>query len=133
MAGAIHKGGDYDMEVSKADWKLFQERIPEWQERNMERLNREYVALLTGEGEASEKFWALEKRISRDRRSLGVQIQPSKSNMKWDIWDLLNDGIISTEDLAGFSDELREEIISSFNGRLTFDKFDFSKDKTDDT
>lgn len=42
------------MEVSKADWKLFQERIPEWQERNMARLNREYVALLTGEGDDSE-------------------------------------------------------------------------------
>ena len=115
------------MEVSKADWKLFQERIPEWQERNMERLNREYVALLTAEGEASEKFWALEKRIMRDKNSLGVRIQLRKSSMKWDIWELLNDRIISTEDLVGFSDELREEI-SSFSGRLTFDKFNFSRE-----
>ena len=26
------------VEISKADWKLFRERVPEWQEHYMERL-----------------------------------------------------------------------------------------------
>ena len=33
------------MEISKADWKLFRERIGVWQEAYMDRLNREYIEL----------------------------------------------------------------------------------------
>ena len=45
------------MEISKADWKLFCERVPAWQGHYMERLAREYVELLTSPGEASDHFW----------------------------------------------------------------------------
>ncbi|MBQ3544318.1 MAG: hypothetical protein IJA34_04945 [Lachnospiraceae bacterium] len=45
------------MEVSKSDWKLFRARIGDWQESYMERLLQEYVELLSGEENASEKFW----------------------------------------------------------------------------
>ncbi len=114
------------MEVSKADWKLFRERIPEWQERHMARLNREYVALLNGEGAASEKFWALEKRVSADKRSPGVLISLKRSEMIWDIRELLDEGVISTKDLDGFSEELKE-VITSYQG-ITFAKFDFSEE-----
>ena len=48
------------MEISKADWKLFRSRIADWQEAYMERLIKEYVTLLNGEGAASDKFWELE-------------------------------------------------------------------------
>ena len=30
-------------DITKLDWKLFQERVPEWQEHYMERLIKEYV------------------------------------------------------------------------------------------
>ena len=56
------------MEISKADWKLFRSRIAEWQEVYMERLIKEYVEILNGEGAASDKFWELEKRIKNDKR-----------------------------------------------------------------
>ena len=45
------------MDISKADWKLFRERIPEWQERYMERLNQEYIELLNSSAPASKRFW----------------------------------------------------------------------------
>ena len=38
------------IEISKADWKLFCERIGDWQERYMEKLSKEYVKLLTSPG-----------------------------------------------------------------------------------
>jgi len=41
------------MDISKSDWKLFREKLPGWQEAYMERLNNEYVALLT----SNEKAW----------------------------------------------------------------------------
>lgn len=49
------------MEVSKADWKLFRVKLPDWQEAYMNRLNREYIAILSGEGNPSDRFWALGK------------------------------------------------------------------------
>ena len=32
--------------ITKADWKLFMEKVPEWQESYMERLLKEYVKML---------------------------------------------------------------------------------------
>ena len=49
--------------IKEADWRLFRSRLPIWQEAYMERLNREYIALLSGTGPASEKFWELERRM----------------------------------------------------------------------
>ena len=42
------------------DWKVFREKLPEWQEAYMERLLEEYAELLAGYEAASEKFWMLE-------------------------------------------------------------------------
>ena len=44
------------MEISKSDWKLFRARIAEWQEDYMERLVKEYIDMLKGTGNASDKF-----------------------------------------------------------------------------
>lgn len=98
-------------DISKADWKLFRERIGGWQEAYMEKLNQEYVELLTGEGQASSKFWALEERIRKDKKTPGVQLQLKKSETAWDLVALMRDGVISTEDLDGFSDEIKEYVI----------------------
>lgn len=46
---------------SEKDWKIFRSKIAAWQEAYMEKLNREYIELLNGEGNASDKFWALER------------------------------------------------------------------------
>ena len=54
--------------VNEKDWKLFRSRIPDWQEAYMDRLNHEYIELLSGEGNPSDKFWALEERIREDKR-----------------------------------------------------------------
>lgn len=49
------------MEVSKSDWKLFRTRVGDWQEAYMERLAKEYIDLLDGAEDASDKFWKLEE------------------------------------------------------------------------
>jgi len=73
------------IEISKAEWKLFRERLPEWQEHYMERLVREYIVLLNSPGNASEHFWELEKRIRKDRNHPGVIMDMRKSEAIWDI------------------------------------------------
>uniref|UniRef100_UPI004056BC5E multidrug transporter n=1 Tax=Agathobacter sp. TaxID=2021311 RepID=UPI004056BC5E len=100
------------MEVSKSDWKLFRTRIGDWQETYMERLVKEYMDLLDGEGNASDKFWKLEERIKKDKKHPGVMLELSKGNMIFDIAALINSGVITTVDLADFSDELKESVNS---------------------
>ena len=99
---------DVYMEVSKSDWKLFRTRIAEWQEAYMERLVKEYIDMLNGTGNASDKFWELEERIKKDKKHPGVMLELSKGNMMFDIVALINSGVITTADLEGFSDELKE-------------------------
>ena len=46
--GRIFRKEDSGMEVSKKDWKLYREKIPEWQEAYMEKLIASYVKYLEG-------------------------------------------------------------------------------------
>lgn len=97
-------------EFSEKDWKLFRAKSPKWQEAYMDRLNSEYIELLSGEGSASEKFWQLNKRLRNDKRSAGVQMEMTRSKMELNILSLLYDGAITLDDLADFSDEFKERI-----------------------
>ncbi len=103
------------MEVSKSDWKLFRDRIGEWQEAYMERLTKEYIDLLSGDENASDKFWKLEERIKKDKKHPGVMIELSKGNMIYDIAALINSGVITVVDLEGFSDKLNESVANFTN------------------
>ena len=91
------------------DWKVFREKLPEWQEAYMERLIKEYAELLNSDKAASEKFWALDKRIRADRQSFGVRVnEESGSKLKNILTGLIIEHVISVDDLQDFSEELRE-------------------------
>ena len=99
-------------DVNENDWKLFRSRIPDWQEAYIDRLNHEYIELLSGKGNPSAKFWALEKRIREDKKDCGVQAEMSRSKMKIILMNLLDEGAITANDLAGFSDNLRDSLLN---------------------
>ena len=91
------------------DWKLYREKLPEWQEAYMEQLIEEYAELLNSDKAASEKFWALDKRIRADRQSLGVRvIEEGRSKLKNILTGMIIEHVISVDDLQDFSEELRE-------------------------
>ena len=92
------------------DWTLFKNKITNWQESYMDRLNKEYIELLSEDTNPSEKFWKLEKKIKEDRKKTGVQLEMSRSNLINNIIFLINDGAISFENLEEFSDELKETV-----------------------
>ena len=99
------------MEISKSDWKLYREKIADWQERYMGRLNQEYIALLSSDkGNPSDRFWKLDVRIRKDRRHPGVRIELKKSSAFFDIADLICLKVITYDDLADFSEVLREAV-----------------------
>lgn len=76
----------------------------------MERLVQEYIELLSGTEIASEKFWKLEERIKKDKKHPGVILELSKGNMIYEIVILINSGVVTTDDLVEFSDELKESV-----------------------
>lgn len=99
------------MDISKKDWKLFREKLADWQEKYMESLIKEYVNFLNDDTKrASEKFWELEKRIKKDKHHPGVIMEMSKSDAIWDIVYLIRLKVITYDDLSEFSEELRQEV-----------------------
>lgn len=61
-------------------------------------------------GNPSDKFWALEKRIKRDRKRPGVMLEMEKSETIYNIVMLIQDKVISFEDLDEFSDDLKAAV-----------------------
>lgn len=97
-------------QYTESDWKLFRKKIARWQEDYMDKLNKEYIAILSEDKKPSDKFWHLDKRIKRDKRRTGVVVDLRRSNMILSIIELLNDGAIELKDLEEFSDTLKEAI-----------------------
>lgn len=98
------------MDYSKSDWKLFRDRIRDWQESYIEKLNHQYIDLLNGDGLASDKFWGLNRRIREDRKSLGVQMEPRKPDLPYTLVNLLHEKIITEDDLKQFSNVLQDAV-----------------------
>lgn len=53
---------DIGMECSKSDWNLFRTSIVEWQENYMDKLNKEYIEILSGKENASRYAVAFDRR-----------------------------------------------------------------------
>ena len=100
----------YPHNVIESDWKLFRKKLPKWQEAYMDKLNQEYIQILTGPGDASDKFWELEKRIKNDKHDVGVVAEMRRSVMFPNLINLLREGAITLGDLDDFSEELRESL-----------------------
>ena len=98
------------MDYSKSDWKLFQKKVPDWQEAYIGKLLKEYIALIQSPKEPSTKFRELKERISNDVKTLGVLIEMTKKEMFLNIVDLINIGAITIADLDDFSNELIENV-----------------------
>jgi len=77
---------------TEKDWKLFRNKIADWQESYMDRLG------------------AWDKRIKEDKKKTGVQLEMRQSNLIYNIIALINEGAISYVDLEEFSDELKETV-----------------------
>ena len=98
------------IEPTKKDWKLYREKISRWQEDYMKKLVEQYSEVLSRDLPASTKFWEIEKRINKDKKTPGVCIELRRSSMIWDLISLISDGVIDFDDLEEFGDELKEAV-----------------------
>ena len=90
------------MEITKEDWNLFREKITDWQEA--------YREILSGDADASDKFWQLEERIRKDKKHPGVILEIRKQNLPYDLARLIGDGVITFDDIGDFSEEMKEAV-----------------------
>lgn len=101
--------------ISENDWRLFRSKISDWQEAYIEKLNKDYINILSGDGYASERFWKLAERIQQDKSRAGVQCARRRSNMQFAIISLLRDGAITLDDLSDFTEELQNDMKHYFD------------------
>lgn len=106
----MNRSSNLVMEVSKKDWKIYREKIGEWQETYMDRLCREYVQLLQSDAAPSERFWALEERIKEDKTRPGVRIELRKGDMMFDLVRLICEEVITIDDLSDFSEDVQDGV-----------------------
>ena len=65
---------------------------------------------ITNNGDGSDRFWKLWERIKEDRKSTDVIVQMSRSSVIFNIVDLIREGAITLDDLAGFSEKLQAQV-----------------------
>lgn len=97
---------------TEKDWKLFNNKLPQWQESFIEKKINEYIKLLNENMLASEKFWKLDKIMKEDKHHPGIIIRDriSRSNYSLIVANLVGLKVINLSDLEGFSEEFIEEI-----------------------
>ena len=96
--------------MTKEDWSLFQTLLPQWQERFMSRLCDKYAAVLTGPYRGSEAFWEVKRLIRQDVKRIGAMAGCEQSEVASIFADLLREQVITVEDIADFSDEVKEMV-----------------------
>ena len=95
------------IEFPESDWKLFRKKIASWQEAYMDRLCLEYVTILKSDRSGAERFWAVEKRIKKDQKKTGVVADMRRSQLVFNLVNLVSEGVIELGDLKDFSEELQ--------------------------
>ena len=96
--------------TEESDWKLFRKKLPQWQERHMQKLLNDYASIIASPGLASDKFWRLEKRLRKDVGHTGVSAEMRRSRMHINISRLLDERAITADDLEDFSDDMKEYV-----------------------
>ena len=96
--------------VNEKDWKLFKKLVPVWQERYIQKLNKEYIDILSKNNSSAQNFWELENRIRQDKKHPGVILDLRRSTMHMNLMLLLSYEVITFDDLKEFSNELLDEL-----------------------
>lgn len=78
-------GVEHIMEISKKDWKLYQIKLGKWQENYIDRLNQEYITLLSNKEKApSEKILGVREAAKKGQTASGCYYRCSKINSNMD-------------------------------------------------
>jgi len=104
--------------VSKSDWKKFEELIPGWRDRYLEAQTQALGKQISDSRiNPTERFWKTEEEIKRVARDLQSCLDGySKGTVRERMRLMLRAGIMQPEDLADFSEDLRDDMHGIMDG-----------------
>lgn len=99
------------------DWKTFKVMAPELRERYLRARNEELLSILTNEQlSETERFWDVEEQAGKIAKILRSCLDGhSRSKMEFFMMVMLTQGMMTKDDLAAFSEEVRERLSFVFH------------------
>jgi hypothetical protein len=96
----------------ESDWKQFRKIVPHLRERYLKKVNEQVAALLAdSERTPTEQFWDVQERIEDEEKIIMDCFDDHRrSTMLISMAVMQRNGVLSDNDLKGFSDELREQM-----------------------
>jgi hypothetical protein len=97
----------------ESDWKRYSKMIADVRERYLEQRNQEIVRILTDSEKTPTKcFWDAWAKIGEVARILEDCLDNhSRSKMFPNMFLMLRHGMLTKEDLSGFSEALRDKLL----------------------
>lgn len=98
---------------NEKDWKAFRSLAPVLRERYLRAKNEELATILDDdERSPTEKFWELEERVGEIAKALRACLDGhSRTRMRLFMFQMFDVGMMTVQDLDGFSDDLRRRMI----------------------
>ena len=99
----------------ESDWKEFRNIVPTLRERYLEELIPELTATLQDDSQTpTERFWSTHERIQEIEKILRACLDGhSRSRMMSYIFLMIRHQMMTEDDLAEFSEDLRERVKQS--------------------
>lgn len=96
----------------EADWKRFRTMVPELRERYLKSVNRELLMEFSEPDKTpTEIFWSIQERTSKEAKVLRRCFDGhSRSSMGMFLMTMYAEGVITADDLSGFSEQTRKWI-----------------------
>ncbi|HRE79712.1 MAG TPA: hypothetical protein PLN52_01630 [Opitutaceae bacterium] len=102
---------------AESDWKKFRAMVPKLRERYLAPHNARLAALLTDPKKTeTERFWDTLEEMKREVKVLEYCLDGhSRSKMWLFMLPMIRCGMLKKDDLADFSDDLKNEILYAFD------------------
>jgi hypothetical protein len=110
------RGGSIDAIMMESDWRKFRDMVPLLRERYLAARNRRLSALLTDPTKTeTERFWDAVEVMEREARVLRQCLDGhSRSKMGLYILTMIRAGMLTREDMPGFSEDLQKKVSYAF-------------------
>ena len=101
-------------DVTESDWRTLRDSLGNWRTRYLAATTKEIADLLQADGQSpTERFWKAKERIDEESKILRDCLDGySRSKMYMHLALMYRHDLIDEADLARFSDELRDRILS---------------------
>ena len=105
--------------MRESDWKKIQAMLPTLRERYLAARNARITAILADPAKTeTDRFWTVATLVNKEAKVLHDCLDGhSRSKMWLYMLNMIRAGMLTREDISGFSEELQKEMAYVFTGR----------------